>query len=183
MGLRDVRSAQLPLDQPDPNFREPHVRISAAGQLETNYRSNKPPTLRELKHAVSFQNPRSGMVQPRTGTPPDAGACHVAGSLLCYLIVQPFIPAVIIAVAAVATKRPQNWLARRLRSQTAAVGVLLMAGLIVIPLSLLITYLVRQIIASIHGWPHGGADPIRPLNGEKPLSAGILEKRHSMPTS
>jgi predicted PurR-regulated permease PerM len=87
------------------------------------------------------------------------GLATLLALYLCYLIVQPFIPAVTIAVAAaVATKRPQNWLARRLRSQAAAaaVGVLLMAGLIVIPLSLLITYLVRQIISSIHGWQAGG---------------------------
>ena len=81
------------------------------------------------------------------------GLATLLALYLCYLIVQPFIPAVAIAVAAaVATKRPQNWLARRLRSRTAAAaGVLLVAGLIVVPLSLLITYLVRQIIASIHG--------------------------------
>jgi predicted PurR-regulated permease PerM len=87
------------------------------------------------------------------------GLATLLALYLCYLIVQPFIPAVAIAVAAaVATKRPQNWLARRLRSRTAAsaAGVVLVAGLIVIPLSLLITYLVRQIIASIHGWQAGG---------------------------
>ena len=87
------------------------------------------------------------------------GLATLLALYLCYLIVQPFIPAVTIAVAAaVATKHPQNWLARRLRSRTAAsaAGVLLVAGLIVIPLSLLITYLVRQIIASIHGWQAGG---------------------------
>ena len=79
------------------------------------------------------------------------GLATLLALYLCYLIVQPFIPAVAIAVAAaVATKRPQNWLARRLRSRTAAsaAGVLLVAGFIVIPLSLLITYLVRQIIVT-----------------------------------
>ena len=87
------------------------------------------------------------------------GLATLLALYLCYLIVQPFIPAITIAVAAaVATKRPQNWLARRLRSRTAAAaaGVLLVAGLIVTPLSLLITYLVRQIITSIHGWQAGG---------------------------
>jgi predicted PurR-regulated permease PerM len=88
------------------------------------------------------------------------GLSTVLALYLCYLIIQPFIPAVTIAVAAaVATKRPQKWLARRLRSRTAAsaAGVLLVAGFIVIPLTLLISYAVRQIIASIHGWQAGGS--------------------------
>ena len=87
------------------------------------------------------------------------GLATLLALYVCYLIVQPFIPAVAIAVAvAVATRRPHIWLRRRLRSQTsaAAVGVALVAGLIVVPLSLLITYLVRQIIASIQGLQAGG---------------------------
>lgn len=90
------------------------------------------------------------------------GLATLLALYLCYLIVQPFIPAVTIAVAvAVATKRPQDWLARRLRSRTAAsaAGVFLAAGLIVVPLSLLITYVVRQIIAGVHGWQAGGGLP------------------------
>ena len=87
------------------------------------------------------------------------GIATLIALYVCYLIVQPFIPAITIAVAvAVATWRPQAWLRRRLHSQTAAaaVSVALVAGLIVVPLSLLITYLVRQIIASIHTWQAGG---------------------------
>jgi predicted PurR-regulated permease PerM len=78
---------------------------------------------------------------------------------VCYLIVQPFIPAIAIAVAvAVATRRPQDWLRRHLHSKTAAAAVstVLAASLIVVPLSLLITYLIRQIITSIHTWQAGG---------------------------
>jgi predicted PurR-regulated permease PerM len=87
------------------------------------------------------------------------GIATLIALYVCYLIVQPFIPAIAIAVAvAVATKRPQAWLRRRLHSQTAAaaVSVALVASLLVIPLSLLITYLIRQIIASIHGWQADG---------------------------
>ena len=71
---------------------------------------------------------------------------------VCYLIVQPFIPAVTLAVAAaVATNRIQHWLRQRIGSKSAAagVGVALVAILIVVPLGLLITYLVRQIIEGI----------------------------------
>jgi len=78
---------------------------------------------------------------------------------VCYRIFQPFIPAVTIAVAvAVATTGLQNWLRRRFQSRTAAaaVGVVLVACLIVIPLTFLISYLVRQIIASIHTLQAGG---------------------------
>jgi predicted PurR-regulated permease PerM len=83
------------------------------------------------------------------------GIATLIALYLCYLIVQPFIPAIAIAVAvAVATKRPQAWLCRRLHSPTAAaaVGVALVASLIVVPLSLLIIYLVRQIIVNIQVW-------------------------------
>ena len=87
------------------------------------------------------------------------GIATLIALYVCYLIVQPFIPAITIAVAiAVSTKRPQAWLCQRLHSKTAAaaVSVVLAASLIVAPLSLLITYLVRQIIATIHEWQAGG---------------------------
>jgi predicted PurR-regulated permease PerM len=87
------------------------------------------------------------------------GIATLIALYVCYLIVQPFIPAIAIAVAvAVATKRPQAWLCRRLHSPStaAAVGVALVASLIVVPLSLLIIYLVRQIIVNIQVWQAGG---------------------------
>jgi len=87
------------------------------------------------------------------------GIATLIALYICYLIVQPFIPAIAIAVAiAVATRRPQSWLRRRLHSQTAAAGisVLLAASLIVVPLGLFLTYLIRQIINSIHNWQAGG---------------------------
>jgi predicted PurR-regulated permease PerM len=87
------------------------------------------------------------------------GIATLMALYICYLIVQPFIPAITIAVAlAVATKRPQAWLCRCLHSKTAAaaVSVVLAASLIVVPLSLLLIYLVRQIIANINKWQAGG---------------------------
>ncbi|MEO8597257.1 MAG: AI-2E family transporter [Candidatus Solibacter sp.] len=78
---------------------------------------------------------------------------------ICYLIIQPFVPAITIAVAAaVATMRLQDWLRARFRSRSAAagVGVALVAGLIVIPLTLLIAYLVRQVIDGIGYLERGG---------------------------
>ena len=71
---------------------------------------------------------------------------------VCYLIVLPFIPAIAIAIAAaVATQRPQMWLRRRFRSRgvAAGIGVALVACLIVVPLGLLLTYVVREIIAGV----------------------------------
>src|SRR6185436_9208571 len=70
---------------------------------------------------------------------------------LCYLIILPFIPALAIAAAvAIATKRAHNWLRQRLGNNAAAgVGVLLVACLIFVPLTLLITYIVQQIIAGV----------------------------------
>lgn len=78
---------------------------------------------------------------------------------VCYLIVQPFTPAVAIASAvAIATKRPHNWLRRRLGSNTAAaaIGVALVACLIVVPLSLLVTYVVRQVVVGVQHLQAGG---------------------------
>jgi len=78
---------------------------------------------------------------------------------VCYLIVLPFVPAIAIAIAAaVATHRFQLWLRGRFQSRAAAagVGVALVAMLIVIPLSLLITYVVREIITGVHTLQAGG---------------------------
>src|SRR5688572_15447311 len=63
---------------------------------------------------------------------------------LCYQIVAPFIPAVAIAAAvAIATKRAHNRLRARLGNNAAAgVAVVLVACLIFVPLTLLITYIV-----------------------------------------
>jgi len=78
---------------------------------------------------------------------------------VCFLIVRPFIPAIAIAIAAaVATQGSQIWLRSRFQSRGAAagVGVALVAMLIVIPLSLLITYVVREIVNGVHTLQSGG---------------------------
>jgi predicted PurR-regulated permease PerM len=80
------------------------------------------------------------------------GLATLVALYICYLIVQPFMPAIVIASAvAIATKRPHNGLRSRLRSNAAAaaVSVILLACLIVVPLTLLITYLVHQIIGGV----------------------------------
>lgn len=77
------------------------------------------------------------------------GMSTLVALYVCYLIVQPFIPAIAIAAAvAVATSGPHRWLLARVGSRTAAAGisVALVACLIIVPLSLLIAHLVRQII-------------------------------------
>jgi predicted PurR-regulated permease PerM len=69
---------------------------------------------------------------------------------VCYRIVRPFIPPLAIAMAAaVATRRFHIRVKRRLGSKTVAaiLSVLLVACLIVVPVSLLIAYVVRQIVA------------------------------------
>jgi predicted PurR-regulated permease PerM len=84
---------------------------------------------------------------------------------VCYRIVRPFIPAVAIALAvAVATRRFHRRLQRRLGSKTVAavLSVLVVACLIVVPIGLVVTYVVQQIIAGMTqleaengspGWP------------------------------
>jgi hypothetical protein len=52
------------------------------------------------------------------------GLATLVALYVCYLIVQPFMPAIVIASAvAIATKRPHTWLRSRLRSNTAAAAV------------------------------------------------------------
>src|SRR5687767_10790509 len=78
---------------------------------------------------------------------------------VCYLLIKPFVPAITVAVAvAVATKRSYNWLLTRVQSKSlaAGIGVILVACLIVIPLSLLITYLLRQINTEVQHFLKGG---------------------------
>jgi predicted PurR-regulated permease PerM len=78
---------------------------------------------------------------------------------VCYLLIKPFVPAITVAVAvAVATKAPHNWLRGKVRSKSLAAGlsVVLVGCLIVVPLSLLVTYLVGQIRAEVQQFTGGG---------------------------
>src|SRR5215510_7325629 len=71
---------------------------------------------------------------------------------VCYLIVEPFVPAVAVAIAvAVATRRPHEWLCRRLGSRTAAAALSLamVACLIVLPIGLLLKYVVQEVIQTL----------------------------------
>jgi predicted PurR-regulated permease PerM len=88
---------------------------------------------------------------------------------VCYRIVRPFIPAIAIALAAsVATRRFHSRLQRRLGSKTIAamLSVLLVACLIVVPISLLIAYVVQQVVAGISQLQAGNglADWLTALN-------------------
>jgi predicted PurR-regulated permease PerM len=71
---------------------------------------------------------------------------------LCYLIVQPFISTLAIALAlAVSTNKPFQWLRRRLGNETlaATVAVILAACVIILPLALLITYITQEILVTL----------------------------------
>lgn len=72
---------------------------------------------------------------------------------VCYLIIQPFIPALAIALAlAVSTYKPYRWLLQRLRNEgwAATVAVILAACVIIVPLTLLITYITQEILVNLH---------------------------------
>lgn len=78
---------------------------------------------------------------------------------ICYLIVQPFVPAMAFALAlAVATQRPYRWLCRRVKRSSASAGiaVLLVALLIVGPAAALTTYIIQMASDQIQDWRHGG---------------------------
>jgi len=71
---------------------------------------------------------------------------------VCYLIIQPFIPALAIALAlAVSTYKPYRWLLHRLRNESwaATLAVILVALVIITPLTLLITFITQQILVSL----------------------------------
>ena len=72
---------------------------------------------------------------------------------VCYLIIQPFIPAIAFALAlAVATRRPFTWLRNRLHcSDTLAAGIAtaLVAFLIIVPAVLLVTYVLQSAMDNV----------------------------------
>jgi predicted PurR-regulated permease PerM len=78
---------------------------------------------------------------------------------LCYLIIEPFIPAIAFALAlAVATQRPFNWLRRRFRNGTwaAAVAVLLVALLLIGPAVSLTAYIFQLAADNVNELRSGG---------------------------
>src|SRR5262245_30811263 len=80
------------------------------------------------------------------------GIATLLSLYLCYLIILPFIPAIALAGAiAIATKEGHSRLRNRLgKGLAAGLSVLLVACLVFVPLTLLITYIVEQIIYGVH---------------------------------
>jgi predicted PurR-regulated permease PerM len=71
---------------------------------------------------------------------------------VCYLIIQPFIPTLAIALAlVVSTHTSYRWLLQRLENETlaATIAVILVACVIIIPLALLITYITQQVLVTL----------------------------------
>jgi predicted PurR-regulated permease PerM len=78
---------------------------------------------------------------------------------VCYLIVEPFIPAIAFALAlAIATARPYAWLKRRLHREAlaAAIATVLVAVVIIAPAAALITYIVQLAADNIGEMQKGG---------------------------
>ncbi|MEO8028195.1 MAG: AI-2E family transporter, partial [Bryobacteraceae bacterium] len=106
----------------------------------------------------------------------------VAATLLalyiCYLIVQPFIPTLTVALAlAVSTHKPYQWLLHRLRNANwaAGVAVLLAACVLIIPLALLITYMTQEIRVSLRDLQGGSTwNEWRAGLYDKPLLGDLL---------
>src|SRR4051812_27114810 len=71
---------------------------------------------------------------------------------VCYLIVEPFLQTVVLAMAlAVATNKPYQWLVRMLNSDSAAaaLGVVLVAIVIIAPLVTLLIVIAQQLTANL----------------------------------
>jgi predicted PurR-regulated permease PerM len=77
------------------------------------------------------------------------GLATLLALYVCYLIVKPFVPTVVMALAlAVATNRPFRWLRSHIRNETlaSAIAVILVAFVIIAPLTLLLTNITQQIV-------------------------------------
>jgi len=80
------------------------------------------------------------------------GAATLVAFYICYLIIRPFIPTLAIALAlAVSTHRPYRWLQQRLPNHglAAVIAVILVAGGIIVPLVLLVTFITQQILVNL----------------------------------
>jgi predicted PurR-regulated permease PerM len=80
------------------------------------------------------------------------GIATLLALYVCYLIIKPFIPPLAFALAfAVATYKPHRWLLRRVKNDSlaAALALLLVAIVIIAPLTLLLTYLIQQILENL----------------------------------
>jgi predicted PurR-regulated permease PerM len=97
---------------------------------------------------------------------------------VCYLIIEPFIPAMAFALAlAVATQRPYHWLKRRINRETATAGiaVVLVAILIIGPAAALTTYIVQMVADQIGDLRSGGGvTEIRQKLEQQPLIGPLI---------
>jgi predicted PurR-regulated permease PerM len=86
------------------------------------------------------------------------GIATLLALYVCFLIIEPFIPTLVFAMAlAIATDRPYLWLRRRFHNQrlAAAVAVIFVAFVIIGPLSLLLISIARQIVTSLKELQNG----------------------------
>jgi predicted PurR-regulated permease PerM len=99
---------------------------------------------------------------------------------LCYLIIEPFIPAIAFALAlAVATQRPFQWLRRKFKSRTvsAAVAVVLVSLLIIGPAASLTTYIFQMAADHITELRKGGSvASIRQTLEQQPLVGPLIKQ-------
>ncbi|HYP06317.1 MAG TPA: AI-2E family transporter [Bryobacteraceae bacterium] len=99
---------------------------------------------------------------------------------ICYLIVQPFVPAMAFALAlAVATQRPYRWLCRKLKRNTLSAGlaVALVALLIIGPAAALTTYIVQMATEHIGELRKGGnVGEIRQKLEQQPMVGPLIKQ-------
>ena len=117
------------------------------------------------------------------------GLATLLGLYVCYLIAKPFIAPIAFALAlCVATHRPFLWLRRRFsrKNLAAAVAVVAVALLIVVPVGLLAAYLVQQAAENLTELAQG--DPLanwRSAVERQPHLARLLywiESRFDLPS-
>jgi predicted PurR-regulated permease PerM len=82
-------------------------------------------------------------------------AATLVGVYLCWRIVEPFLPAIVLAATlAMITQRPMNWLRQRVQRPglQAGIGAAVVALAVVLPVGLLGFFAVREIVVTVEGW-------------------------------
>jgi predicted PurR-regulated permease PerM len=99
---------------------------------------------------------------------------------ICYLIIEPFIPAMAFALAlVVATQRPYQWLKRKIKRETAtaAIAVILVALLIIGPAAALTTYIFQMAVDNITELRQGGnVASLRQKLEQQPLVGPLVKQ-------
>ncbi|TCK72782.1 AI-2E family transporter [Acidipila rosea] len=103
----------------------------------------------------------------------------IAAVLLCAIMLNPFVPAVIGAIVlAIVTQRPHGWVTGRVRNRTlaASISVIVVSLIIIVPSFFLGQVIGRHVLAGVHNLQSGGAEQgLRDYLNRSPRTATALQ--------